>query len=196
MKAKKKSITIASSNSGKIKEFSFFLSEFPLNILPLPNGLNIDETGKTFLENAKLKAISVSCYTNNWVLADDSGLMVDALGGSPGILSARYANSDEERIKKILNNLGNNTNRSASFISAICIAFKGDVLLEVEGSCEGTITFAPRGQDGFGYDPIFQPNGQELTFAEMNKETKQSLGHRGKAFKLLKPNLRKILVNI
>tara|TARA_Y100001968_G_scaffold272812_1_gene265231 strand:- start:15113 stop:15709 length:597 start_codon:yes stop_codon:yes gene_type:complete len=189
----KLSLIIASRNLGKIKEFRELLSDLPLNISSQPKELEVEETGKSFIENARIKAITISELTNQWTLADDSGLSVEALNGAPGIHSARYANSDLERINKLLKNLESYSNRKAKFISTICLAFKGKVLLEVEGECKGLITYKPRGRNGFGYDPIFEEINSGLTFAEMESEKKKIYGHRGIAFKLLMPKLKKLI---
>jgi len=186
-------LVIASSNEGKIKEFKKLLGGFPFKLLTQPLGLEIEETGKTFNKNARIKAIAVSRETGSLSLADDSGLSVEALGGAPGIYSSRYANSDDERIKKLLAELKPFPNRKAKFECALCIASGEKVLLEVTGFCEGLITFNPRGKNGFGYDPIFEVSGLGETFAEMNYEKKKQISHRGNAFKLLKPELKRIL---
>ena len=189
-------LVIASSNEGKIKEFQKLLQDFPFDLLNQPLGFQIEETGKTFMENARLKAIAVSKETGYLSLADDSGLRVEALGGAPGIYSARYANSDKERVEKLLVELKPFSNRKAKFECALCIASGEKILIEVTGSCEGLITFSKRGQNGFGYDPIFEVSGLGETFAEMNHNKKQQVGHRGNAFKLLKPKLKKLLTLI
>ena len=190
------SLVIASSNEGKIKEFHKLLEDFPFNLLSQPFGFEIEETGKTFIENARIKAIAVSKETGNLSLADDSGLSVDALGGAPGVYSSRYANSDKERIEKLLAELKSFTNRKAKFECALCIASGEKVLIEVLGSCEGIITFSKKGKNGFGYDPIFEVSGLGETFAEMNQEKKKRVSHRGNAFKLLKPKLKNLLTLI
>ena len=187
------SLVIASSNKGKIKEFTKLLDDFPLKLLSQPEGLVIEETGKTFKENARIKAIAVSQKTGNLALADDSGLSVEALGGAPGIYSSRYANSDEERIAKLLSELKSFQNRKAKFECALCIARGAKVLIEVSGFCEGLIPFAPKGENGFGYDPIFEVAGLGETFAEMDYKKKKQIGHRGIAFRLLKPELKELL---
>ena len=187
---------IASSNQGKIKEFRNLLSEFPLNFINQPGGFNVEETGKTFEENARIKAIAVSVKTGFFSIADDSGLSVEALDGAPGIHSARYAESDKERVEKILRKLENFSNRKAKFECALCVASGNKVLLEVTGSCEGLITFSPRGENGFGYDPIFEVASLGVTFAEMNQDRKKQIGHRGNAFKLIKPELEKLLLSL
>ena len=186
-------LVIASSNPDKVKEFKDLLFEFPFHVYSQPEGLDINEIGQSFSENARIKALAVSEITGECSLADDSGLCVDALNGAPGIYSARYASTDIERIKKLLTNLNNFNNRDAHFTSALCIAFQGKVLIEVEGICSGLIAFQPRGQEGFGYDPIFEVKELALTFAEMGMKQKKMFGHRGIAFKLLKPRLKEIL---
>ena len=189
-------LVIASGNEGKIKEFQKLLEDFPFNLLSQPFGFEIEETGKTFMENARIKAIAASKETGNISLADDSGLSVEALGGAPGIYSSRYANSDNERIEKLLAELKPFPNRKAKFECALCIASGAKVLIEVSGFCEGLITLSPKGENGFGYDPIFEVSGLGETYAEMNHEQKKHIGHRGNAFKLLIPELKKLLVSI
>ena len=185
-------LIIASSNQGKIREFRKLLDDFPFNLLTQPVGLEIKETGNTFMENARIKAIAVSKKTGNLSLADDSGLSVEALGGAPGIYSSRYASSDKERIEKLLAELKPFSNRKAKFECALCIASGEKVLIEVSGFCEGLITFSPKGENGFGYDPIFEVSGLGETFAEMDYEKKKQIGHRGNAFKFLRPELKKL----
>ena len=179
-------LVIASRNEGKIKEFKKLLQDFPFDLLTQPLGLEIEETGKTFMENARIKAIAVSKETGHLSLGDDSGLSVDALGGAPGIYSSRYANSDKERIEKLLTELKPFTNRKAKFECALCIASGEKVLIEVQGFCEGQITFAKKGKNGFGYDPIFIPNGSNITFAQMKPNKKYKIDHRSIAFKKIK----------
>jgi XTP/dITP diphosphohydrolase len=185
-------LVIASGNKGKIREFKKLLEDFPFDLLPQPVGFEIEETGNTFVENARIKAIAVSQETGNLSLADDSGLCVDALGGAPGIYSSRYASSDKERIQKLLTELKPFPNRKAKFECALCIASGEKVLIEVSGFCEGLITFSSKGENGFGYDPIFEVSGLGQTFAEMDHEKKKHIGHRGNAFKLLRPELKKL----
>ena len=189
-------LVIASGNQGKIEEFKKLLDDFPFDLLTQPVGLEIEETGNTFMENARIKAIAVSKATGNLSLADDSGLSVEALGGAPGIYSSRYASSDKERIEKLLAELKPFSNRKAKFECALCIASGEKVLIEVSGFCEGLITFFPRGKNGFGYDPIFEVFPLGKTFAELDHEKKKHVGHRGNAFKLLKPELKKLLNSI
>ena len=186
-------LVIASGNKGKIEEFKKLLDDFPIDLLTQPVGFEIEETGSTFIENARIKAIAVSQVTGNLSLADDSGLSVEALGGAPGIYSSRYASSDKQRIEKLLAELKPFSNRKAKFECALCIASGEKVLIEVSGFCEGLITYFPKGENGFGYDPIFEVSGLGKTYAEMDHEKKKHIGHRGNAFKLLIPELKKLL---
>lgn len=189
-----RTLVIASGNRGKIREFEHLLSNLPLRITAQPEGLEVEETGQTFAANARLKALAVANATESWALADDSGLSVDALNGAPGVHSARYAPTDPERISRLLEALKDQDNRSAHFCAALCLAAPGDgVLLEVQGRCEGQITRSPRGEAGFGYDPIFEVDGTARTFAEMSTPEKKAQGHRGRAFALLEPQLRQLL---
>ena len=189
-------LVIASCNEGKISEFKKLLDDFPFDILTQPIGLEIEETGNTFMENARIKAIAVSKETGKLSIADDSGLSVDALGGAPGIYSSRYASSDKKRIEKLLAELKPFSNRKAKFECSLCIASGEKVLIEVSGFCEGLITFLPRGGNGFGYDPIFEVLELGETFAEMNHEKKKNVGHRGNAFKKLMPELKKLIASM
>jgi len=189
-------LVIASGNRGKIGEFKKLLDDFPFDLLTQPDGFEIEETGKTFMENARIKAIAVSQSSGNLALADDSGLSVESLGGAPGIYSSRYASSDKQRIEKLLFELKPFSNRKAKFECALCIASGEKVLIEVSGFCEGLITFFPKGKNGFGYDPIFEVSGLGETYAEMDHERKKHIGHRGNAFKLLIPELKKLLTSI
>ena len=158
----RRGLIIASSNLGKIQEFIDLLKHLPLKIQPQPDNLNlnIQEIGTTFAENAYIKATTVAAATGSWTLADDSGLCVEALNGAPGICSARYAPTEAACINRLLNALGNNKNRKASFRAALCVAAPdGSILAAVEGQCDGHIVAMPRGQGGFGYDPIFEVAG-------------------------------------
>ena len=189
-----KTLVIASGNAGKIREFEGLLKALPVTVQPQPAGLEVEETGSTFAANARLKAIAVAHATGEWALADDSGLSVDALDGAPGVHSARYAPTDPERIARLLQALNSSSQREAHFCAALCIAAPdGRVLLEVEGRCQGRITTTPRGEQGFGYDPIFEVDGTGLTFAEMPLAEKKQHGHRGRAFTALEPQLRELL---
>ena len=188
-------LVMASGNQGKICEFRKLFAHLPINLESKPSEVNIAETGKTFAQNARLKALGVAQITGKWSLADDSGLSVSALLDAPGVHSSRYARSDPERIARLLKELEFIDNRTAYFSAALCIASpEKKILLEVEARCKGFITTEPRGQGGFGYDPIFEVMSTGLTFAEMNRFQKQKYGHRGKAFSLLEPGLKKLLV--
>jgi XTP/dITP diphosphohydrolase len=190
-------LVIASGNAGKIREFAALLADLPLEIRPQPEGVEVEETGATFAENARLKAMAVALASGCWALADDSGLAVEALDGAPGVQSARYAASDGERIARLLRELAaapGAANRRARFSAALAVADPGGTIrLEVEGHCPGEILAAPRGSGGFGYDPVFLVPELALTFAEMDKATKGRIGHRGRAFALLEPGLRQLL---
>ena len=189
-------LIIASTNEGKIREFRKLFYDFPFDVLTQPVGFEVEETGNTFIENARIKAIAVSKETGNLSLADDSGLSVEALGGAPGIYSSRYASSDKKRIEKLLAELKPFSNRKAKFECSLCIASGEKVLIEVSGFCEGVITFLPRGSNGFGYDPIFEVLELGETFAELNHEQKKHIGHRGNAFKKIMPELDKLLASM
>ena len=189
-----KTLVIASGNAGKIREFQGLLQALPVSVQPQPKGVEVEETGTTFAANARLKAQAVAAATGEWALADDSGLSVDALDGAPGVHSARYAPTDLERIARLLQTLNGSDQRQAYFCAALCVAAPdGTILLEVEGRCDGLITAAPRGDQGFGYDPIFEVAGTGRTFAEMLLAEKKQHGHRVKAFSLLEPKLRQLL---
>ena len=199
-----KVLVIASGNAGKVREFSHLLAALDLEIRPQPQGLEVDETGSTFGENARIKASAVAKATGHWALADDSGLCVDALGGAPGVHSARYAEGDQARIARLLAELATangstdpahlQKNRRAQFVAALAVADpSGAIQLEVEGRCPGEILTSPRGEGGFGYDPVFYVPETGQTFAEMAKDLKGRIGHRGRAFELLQPQLRALL---
>jgi XTP/dITP diphosphohydrolase len=192
-------LVIASGNAGKVREFGALLADLGLDTQAQPQGLEVEETGETFADNARLKAEAVARATGCWALADDSGLSVDALGGAPGVHSARYADSDRTRIERLLRELvaaaaHTPETRGAQFTAALALANpQGEVVLEVEGICPGLILEAPRGEGGFGYDPVFFVPEAGLTFAEMPHSQKAALGHRGRAFAALKPKLQALL---
>ena len=187
-------LVIASGNAGKLREFSGLLAHLDLEIRPQPQGLEVEETGLTFAANARLKAEAVARATGHWALADDSGLSVAALGGAPGVQSARYADSDAARIARLLRELEGASSREAQFTAALALANpSGEVVLEVEGCCPGTILEAPQGAGGFGYDPLFFVPEAACTFAEMPASLKAALGHRGRAFAALQPQLEALL---
>lgn len=186
-------LVVATGNPGKIKEIQEYLGDLPWELVLKPADLDVDETGATFLANARLKASEVAKAVGQWSIADDSGLAVDALGGAPGLYSARYGTTDSERINRLLKELGDNQNRQAKFICAIAIANpQGKIVLETEGICPGEILSSCRGDNGFGYDPIFYVPSQQQTFAEMTPKTKSKVSHRGVAFSQLMPELSQL----
>jgi XTP/dITP diphosphohydrolase len=188
-------LVVATSNPGKLKEMQAYLVDPDLawQLKLKPAELEIEETGKTFLENACLKASQVAKAMGEWAIADDSGLAVDALQGRPGIYSARYGKTDADRIARLLSELGAAANRQAQFVCAIAIARPdGSIALHSEGICPGEILNAPQGREGFGYDPIFYVPEQQMTFAEMPPELKHRVSHRGRAFESLLPQLKAI----
>jgi XTP/dITP diphosphohydrolase len=181
-------LLIATRNRGKLDELDQFLQDLPFHLLSLkdvPGILPIAETGDTFIANASLKAIGYARQSRMLTLADDSGLEVEALGGAPGVFSARYAGdqaSDMDRTRKLLNALSDASSRSARFISAVAISSQaGEILNISEGICEGHISLEARGTSGFGYDPVFIPTGYTQTFAELQGEVKNQISHRARA---------------
>jgi XTP/dITP diphosphohydrolase len=179
-------LIVATSNPGKLREMQAYLSGSAWELSLKPAELDVDETGATFAANARQKASTVAIALNAWAIADDSGLQVDALNGAPGIYSARYAKTDKERIDRLLKELATfpaPSQRQAQFVCAIAVARPdGSIAAQSEGICHGEILTAPRGIDGFGYDPIFYVPSTQLAFAEMSVETKRSISHRGIAF--------------
>jgi XTP/dITP diphosphohydrolase len=189
-----KLLVVATGNPGKLREMQAYLADSGWELTLKPEDLDVEETGITFAENAALKASQVAKATGNWAIADDSGLAVDGLNGAPGVYSARYGNTDTERITRLLKELGTSENRQAQFVCAIAVANpQGEIVIQSEGICRGEILDAPRGEGGFGYDPIFYVPEKQLTFAEMTPIEKKSISHRGNALKDLVPRLIKIL---
>ncbi len=190
-----KTLVVATGNPGKLKEMQRYLAETDWKLQLKPSELDVEETGETFIANARLKACQVAEATGKWAIADDSGLAVTALDGAPGIFSARYGKDDGDRIDRVLRELGPHPDRSAQFICAMVVARPdGSVALEAEGICPGEILPSPRGADGFGYDPIFFVPEANRTFAEMTPEQKHQLSHRGRAFALLLPQLQALKI--
>ena len=205
---KPKRVVLATRNAGKVEEFERMLLAASLNIDVLglrdfPDMPDVEETGSTFAENALLKARQISEYTGFPALADDSGLSVDALGGAPGIYSARWAGShgdDKANLEKVLRQIKElgNPPLSARFTCAIALVFPEDYPVperEIlhEGVIEGELVLEPRGTHGFGYDPIFQPFGYEQTTAELLPEVKDKISHRGQALTAILPDLIRLL---
>ncbi len=193
----KKRVVVATGNPGKVREFSraFEQADFEFRTQKDVGFLeDVDENGKTFAENARIKAVAVFNYLRSrgisaTVIADDSGLEVKALGGAPGIHSARFAGEHGNSLannEKLLFELKGAKDRSARFVTALCVIDEKGSERYAEGECRGKILEAFRGTEGFGYDPLFVPEGHERTFAEMSLEEKQSLSHRGRAIENLK----------
>jgi XTP/dITP diphosphohydrolase len=188
-----KILVVATSNPGKLREMQAYLNDGDWHLELKPDDLEIEETGETFLENACQKASGVAKALRKWSIADDSGLCVEGLNGRPGVYSARYAATDQERIERLLRELGDETNRKAQFICAIAIARPdGTIALQVEGICQGEILEAPHGSGGFGYDPLFYLPQHQKTFAEMSPELKRLVSHRGLAFQEILPQLSQL----
>jgi XTP/dITP diphosphohydrolase len=189
-------LIVATSNPGKLREMQAYLTDSPWELALKPAELDVDETGDTFAANACLKASEVAIALNCWTIADDSGLQVDALDGAPGIYSARYANSDKERIDRMLRELSDfpdPAHRQAQFVCAVAVARPdGRIAAQAEGICRGEILITPRGIDGFGYDPIFYVPAKQLAFAEMSLEVKRSISHRGIAFAIIREKLNSL----
>ena len=196
-------LVIASHNEGKVREFRDLLVDFDYLIesageLGLPEP---EETGSTYEENARLKALAATAASGKPVLADDSGLSVDALDGAPGIYSARWAGPEKDfsmamrNVEEALQQKGavGPDQRKARFVAVLCLAWPDGHVEEIRGEVEGVLVWPPRGDLGFGYDPMFQPDGHELTFGEMPSEVKHSwsrngatgLSHRSRAFSAL-----------
>ena len=186
-------LVVATGNPGKVKEIEPYLTGLNWELQLKPLELEMEETGATFRENAAQKATQVAIATGQWAIADDSGLEVRALDGRPGIYSARYAESDAARIAKLLGELGDTADRRARFVCAIALAKPdGSIALLTEGVCPGEILTAPRGEGGFGYDPIFYVPEIGMTFSEMPLDVKQEISHRGRAFQTLLPQLDRL----
>lgn len=181
-------LLIGTKNSGKIIELKNFLTDLPFELHDLGEFENVaepEETGATFAENARLKASYYALETKMMTLADDSGLEVEALGGAPGVFSARYAgekSSDSDKIAKLLDELENKVDRQAKFVCAMAVSDgSGRIIYSAEGICSGTIALNASGTNGFGYDPIFVPDGFNETFGELPDEIKREISHRKRA---------------
>jgi XTP/dITP diphosphohydrolase len=193
-------LLLATHNRGKLVEFQELLADLPIELVTLDQmGIQDDvaETGETFAENARSKAVEYARRSGLLTLADDSGLQVDALGGEPGVRSKRSAGEkkrDPERVAFLLNKLRDvpRERRTARFRCVIVIAAPSGEAYECDGECEGVIEFAPRGTNGFGYDPVFLFTARGVTMAELSSEEKNRLSHRGKAAE----KARKVLENL
>ena len=180
-------LIVASHNPGKVREIRELLAPFSADVvsageLDLPEP---EETGTTFIANADLKALAAAQAAGAPALADDSGLCVDALGGEPGIYSARWAGPDKDfslAMDRIRDELGEAADTSAHFVCALSLAWPDGHVDTFEGKIFGHLEFPPRGEKGFGYDPIFVPDGHDITFAEMDPSAKHAMSHRAHAF--------------
>ena len=183
----RQTLVVATRNPGKLEEMRELLGVTDWDVEELPADVpEYEETGSTFAENARGKALHASNFTDLPVLADDSGLEIDVLGGEPGVHSARYIDptaDQDKRNRAVLEKLQDvpPDQRAARFICHLVLAHRGRVIFETEGRCEGFITQEPRGTGGFGYDPIFRVQGLERTFAELTSEEKSARSHRGAA---------------
>lgn len=197
----------ATRNKGKLAEFRRILAHLDVEVVSqfecCPD-LEVEETGTTFAENAYLKAAAICKETGEVAFADDSGLCIDALNGEPGVYTARYGaeifgenGTDDDRMDLVLDKLGflSWEKRTARFVSAISCVFPDGRRIDCEGVCEGYIGFEKRGDEGFGYDPIFYVGDEEtaLSFAEMTAEQKDGLSHRGKALALFERELTNMI---
>ena len=192
-------LILASNNANKLKEFRSLVADLDIELLSQKEAgcdFEVEETGTTFEENAYLKASAVTEATGIAAVADDSGLCVDALGGEPGIYSARYGlghtASDEERYRYLLQKMEGVEDRSARFVCCICCTFPDGSVIRSRGECEGEILLAPKGQNGFGYDPVFHPLCLDKSMAELSPEEKNAISHRGKALRAFIEELRKL----
>jgi XTP/dITP diphosphohydrolase len=189
------SLVVGTNNAGKFDEIKTILGDLPVRLHSLKefgNARTAEERGDTYAENAISKAQQYSAATGLWTLADDSGLEVEALGGAPGVFSARYAGegaSDHDRRVLLLSELSklSGGTRSARFICVIALVDQKQNLINIsEGTCSGRISETPKGTGGFGYDPIFVPDGYDLTFAELAPRLKNLISHRARALLVMK----------
>lgn len=188
-------IVLASSNKHKVQEINDIVSSMNLQlefVLP-PSDFDPEENGTTFEENSYIKAHEAWKLARTWVLADDSGLCIDALGGKPGIFSARYAETPALRIERVLKELQGIENRNAHFTCAMTLINpQGDIEYKFQGVCEGSIIKETRGTNGFGYDPIFLVHGDTRTMAELTEEEKNQVSHRSVALRHVLEYLQKL----
>jgi XTP/dITP diphosphohydrolase len=203
-----KKILVASTNPGKLKELREMLGgdiEW-VGLSDYPNIGEIKEDGKTFTENARKKVLGYAKATGLWTLADDSGLVVDALGGRPGVESARFSGAtdkdrkivDRKNIEKLLALIKNipAEKRTAKFVCCLCLASPDKILIETSGEVEGVIIDTPVGENGFGYDPVFFLPKLNKTVAQLTNVEKNAISHRGNAIRRLKPILKKLLDSV
>lgn len=205
-------ILVATTNAGKLEELSMLLDDVDhpiewLSLRDFPNIPEVVEDGQTFTDNARKKALGYAAATGHWTLADDSGLVVDVLGGLPGVHSARFAadecpsanrrDIDMANYQKLLSLLKHTPKerRAARFVCHLTLASPERVLIEAEGTIDGIITDAPAGNNGFGYDPVFYIPSQGRTAAQLDNSRKNAVSHRGNAIRQLKPLLHQLLTD-
>ena len=183
-------LILASNNAHKIREFGELVAGMDVELVSQREAgyeLDVEETGSTFEANAYLKAKAVTDASGCAAVSDDSGLEVDCLDGRPGDYSARYgagvAVTDEDRYNYVLREMGETDKRSGRYVCAICCTMPDGTVIECRGECEGEMLFAPRGNGGFGYDPVFKPAGFDKSMAELTPEEKNAISHRGKAMR-------------
>ena len=176
-------LVLASKNRGKQAEFQALLSPFHIEVVPMPDGIKVEEDGETYFENAAKKAMAVAKESGSLAVADDSGIEVEALDGAPGVHSARFLNGagDEEKCAKILELLQGRTRRDARFAISLVLADPRRIYFAAHAEVAGLIALQPRGTRGFGYDPIFIPAGHTQTMAELPAAEKNKLSHRARA---------------
>lgn len=206
-------ILVATTNPGKLKELSEMLADLAgriawLSLRDFPEVPEVEEDGATFADNARKKALGYAAATGLWTLADDSGLVIDALDGAPGVLSARFAGEecaagdrkaiDRANYEKALRLLSNvpDEKRTARFVCHLCLAAPDEILLEATGSVEGVIARAPVGESGFGYDPVFYVPALGKTAAQLDPDEKNRISHRGRAIAALLPRLTTLLSGV
>jgi len=194
-------VLLATRNKGKVKELAALLADTPISVIDLTGfpELELEETGETFEENARIKAITAAKHTGFFSLADDSGLEVDALAGQPGVRSARFAHetaTDEENNTLLLARLEGvpSERRTARFVSVVALASPDGVCVSRTGVAEGLIGTSPRGNGGFGYDPLFYVPEHGATYAEIPTELKNCISHRARAFLAIKEEIVKYLL--
>lgn len=192
-------LVLASKNKKKITEMNQILAQLGIQVCSQEEAgvdIEVEETGTTFEENSLLKARAVMEQTGLPAIADDSGLCVDALNGAPGVYSARYGGEgldDAGRTRLLLENMRGQSPRTARFVSVITCCFPNGDVVAARGECEGTIAFAPMGEGGFGYDPVFFIPGLKKTFAQLEAQDKNAISHRGKALALFRDKLEAYL---
>ena len=192
-------LVLASKNQKKLVEMNDILSHLGIEVCSETEAgvdLEVEETGTTFEENSLLKAKAVMETSGLPAIADDSGLCVDCLNGAPGVYSARYGGeglSDEDRYRMLLENMRGQMTRTAKFVSVITCCFPNGDVLTARGGCPGTIAYAPMGEGGFGYDPVFFVPELKKTFAQLTADEKNAISHRGKALEVFKVKLEEYL---